>query len=664
MRQTALSLQLGAGSDQLKLIRLDAFEALSQAFSITLEVLSLGEIELLPSLGKPAAIEARLDGQHQRYFHGQMIDAEFVEELAGAGFVYRLVLAPVAHFHEQGSNYRIFQNKAVIEIVKTVLGECGISYEVKANTGSRMLAYCVQYGESDFSFVSRLLEEDGLYYYYEHAKAGHKLVICDKPGSHGDLAIGRLTYNPLSDSAAMTDSRDRSASVGTYVQSWNERASSGAEAKVTMRDFDFKKPKKARQSEATDKSAHPADEIEVYRWPGRYYEEGTGRTLSTVVLESRRAQRLRYEGTSHCAAIQIGFHVQLAKHPVDRFNRKYLVVRSRTVLANEQYRSGGGGTETFVEFTAIPNEVNFRAPIVTARPIARGPETALVTGPSGEEIHVDEFGRIKVQFHWDRHGRLDDKSSCWIRVSQTGGLGNIVIPRIGHEVLIDFINGNPDRPIVVGRVFNADHMPVYPLPANKTRALWRTKTYKRDTGDALSQAEALDTKHPGANELRFEDATGREELFVHAERDMNTRVRHNQSHHVGRDVEIKVGKNRRERVGKNETILIEGNRDEHVKGTEDIKVEKDRSVAIHSNDKLTVSKKITIHAGTEIEIVANNKITITVGGSSITLDPVSIKMATTMLKMDAKATAKLTSAMTNVEASAILTAKGGLVLIN
>ncbi|OYX96574.1 MAG: hypothetical protein B7Y74_00805, partial [Novosphingobium sp. 35-62-5] len=269
MRQTALALRLGNGAEQLKLVRLDAFEALSQNFAITLEVLSLDEIELLPNLGKPAAIESKLDGQLLRHFHGIVVDAEYVEEINGAGFVYRLVLAPAAQLHDQGSNYRIFQNKPVIEIIKSVLTDCGLAFEVKASSGTRQLAYCVQYGESDFDFVSRLMEEEGLYYYYQHSASAHTMVICDKPGCHVPMPTGAMTYNPLSDSAAMADSTSRGGSAGLFVQTWHERASTGGEARVTMRDYDFKEPSRPRSAEATDKGAHPLDEIEVYNWPGR-----------------------------------------------------------------------------------------------------------------------------------------------------------------------------------------------------------------------------------------------------------------------------------------------------------------------------------------------------------------------------------------------------------
>ncbi len=666
-RQTSLSLKLAGsgGGEPLKLVRLDAYEALSEPFMISIDVLSKSEIKLLDNIGKSAGLESLVDGQTQRYFHGVIIDGQFVDDLGGAGLLYRLNLSPASHFHEQGSNFRIFQKKSPVDIIKIILERCKIDFIIKASGGTRQLPYCVQYGESDFAFACRLMEEEGLYYFYEHKLSSHTLTICDKPGAHKEQPDSTLEYNPSSSTLNTSGSNERRiGSAGTFIQNWIERASSGAEQKVTLRDYDFKQPAKSREAEANDKGAHDHDDVEVYNWPGRFYDNDEGKALGTFLLESRRAQRLCYEGSGGLTGVQVGFTFTLQKHPVSRFNRKYLVIRCRTQTADEQFRSGVGSGETYSEFTCIHDDVQFRAPIVTPRPYVRGLETAVVTGPDDEEIYVDEYGRVKVQFHWDRVGKLNDESSCWIRVSQTGGLGNIILPRIGHEVLVDFVNGNPDRPIVVGRVFNATHKPVYTLPDHKTRALWRTKTYKQDTGSKLSGVEDLDTGAPGANELRFEDATGKEEVFVHAERDMNTRVRNDETHHVGKDVEIKVGKNRTETVGSNETITIKADRIEEVKGTETVTVTGDRSVTIKSNDSQDVTQKITIKAGTEIEICANTKITLKVGSSSITLDPTSIKISTTMLEMTGQATAKLAGALTNVEAQGILTAKGGLVMIN
>ena len=655
-RQTKLTLKIGSSGPKLELARLDAHEALSQPFAITIDVLSKGDIALLPNLGQPAVVECSIDGETVRHFHGVITDARFTEHLINGDELYSMTLAPATHFHEQGSNFRIFQGKQVIEIVKDVLTRCNIKFEVKASSGTRILAYCVQYGESDFGFVCRLMEEEGLYYYYKHGESAHTLIICDKTNCHQELPSGRLRFNPASASVVQTDSKTRPlAFKATFVQQWYEQASSGAEAKVTMRDYDFQKPAKPVETKADDAKAHDLDQIEVYRWPGRYYTEGDGGGLSNVLLESRRAQRLRYEAHSHFMGIQAGFTFALSEHPVGRFNRKYLIIACRTHLTGEHFISGMQGESGHVEFTSIPDDVQFRAPIVTPRPVVKGPETAVVTGPAGEEIHVDKYGRVKVQFHWDREGKLDDNSSCWIRVSQTGGLGNIITPRVGHEVLIDFINGNPDRPIIVGRVFNETHMPIYPLPEHKTKALWRTKTYKRDSGVPWPEAIDLDTGMPGANELRFEDKTGEEEVFIHAEKDMNTRIRNCETHNVGKNTDILIGKNRTEEVKKNETITIGGARKEDVAGTEDVTVTGDRTVKIKSNDKLEVTQDRSVKA-MNIKLEAGMSIKLICGASTIELGPASIKIKSPMLEID--------GLMTTVKGNATLTAKGGLVMIN
>jgi type VI secretion system secreted protein VgrG len=666
-RQTTLSLKIGGpGGPKPELVRLMADEGLSRPFAISLDVMSKSDIKLLDNLGLPAVIECSIDGQAVRHFHGIVTDGSYIEHMHDGHEMYRLTLSPATWFHEQGSNYRIYQGRQVIDIIKDVLDRCKIDYEVKAKIGKRVLAYCVQYGESDFAFVCRLMEEEGIYYYYRHSATKHQLVLCDSTNCHQELPAGRLRFNQSSQTHALTDSKVRLTGYkATFVQFWQERASSGAEAKVTMRDFDFQKPTKAVETKATEPKAHEQDEIEVYRWPGRYYVEDDGNALTNVLLESRRAQRLRYEGRSHFMGIQAGFTFSLAEHPVGRFNHKYLIIACRTRLTGEHFRSGMESSEGQVEFTAIPDDVPFRAPIVTPRPVPKGPETAVVTGPAGEEIHVDKYGRVKVQFHWDREGKLDDNSSCWIRVSQTGGLGNIITPRIGHEVLIDFINGNPDRPIIVGRVFNEAHMPVYPLPEHKTKALWRTKTYKRDCGVPHDDAASLETGMPGANEIRFEDKTGEEELFLHAEKDMNTRIRYCETHKVGKNADIYIGKNRTEEVCVNETITIGCDRLELVKGCEDVTVVGDRKVAIQSTDSLDVTQSLTIKAGTTIDISAETSITLSVGSSSIVIDQTSIKaMAAVLLDLQGQTNAKLSSPTTTIEGVGLLTATGAMVKIN
>lgn len=617
-----------------------------------MDVLStLGEIKLLPYLGKSVTVESQLDGVHQRYFHGIISDAHFLEDLDAKQFLYRFMLSPRAHFHEQGRNFRIFQDMSVIETIKEVLEGCKIVPYVSATTGTRKRAYCAQYGESDFAFASRLMEEDGLYYFYQHTESEHKLVICDGPSCHANLKLGDLHYSPNSAGIANVDSAARhSSKAGVYVQSWQEHVSSGAETKVTMRDFNFIEPQLALEASVTDERVHKKedlklkdDKIEHYGWPGRFYANETGDDLAKYLLESRRAQRRRFESSSQFTKIQPGYLFDLKGHPNSSYNKNYLVMNCHTSLADETFRSGAGGGETLVEFGVIPGDFQFRAPLVTRRPIVSGPETAVVTGPSGEEIHVDKYGRIKVHFHWDRLGKDDDTSSCWIRVAQTGGLGNIIIPRVGDEVLINFINGDPDRPIVVGRVFNESHMPHYELPEHKTRALWRSKTYKSSSGGTPPGAENLSSlPHSNrpvdqetemfGNELRFEDKAFEEHLVIYAELDLDTRVRNEETHLVGKDQFIDVGKN--------------------------------RTVTIKANDVLDVTDKITVTSGSEISITATSKITLTVGASSITIDASSIKISTPTLDMKGTATADLAAPMTTVKGDATLTLKGGMVLIN
>lgn len=658
-----IKLTLESGEDQLLPVRLDAFEAMSLPFKVSLDILStLGEIKLLPYLGKSVTVESQLDGVHQRYFHGIISDAHFLDDLDGKQFLYRFILSPRAHFHEQGRNFRIFQDMSVIDTIKQVLQDCKIEHEVSATTGLRKRTYCVQYGESDFAFVSRLMEEDGLYYYYKHTASEHKLVICDGPTCHTNLKLGVLNFSPTSAGAVNADSAARhSSQTKVYVQSWQEHVSSGAETKVTMRDFDFIQPQQPREASVTDERVHKKedlkfkdDKVEYYDWPGRFYEDAVGGDLAKYLLESRRAQRRRFESISQFTKIQPGHVFDLKGHLNTSYNKNYLIIHCHTSLADETLRSDMEGGETFVEFGVIPGDFQFRAPIVTRRPVVSGPETAVVTGPSEEEIHVDKYGRIKVHFHWDRVGKDDDTSSCWIRVAQTGGLGNIIIPRVGDEVLINFINGDPDRPIVVGRVFNESHMPYYGLPKHKTRALWRSKTYKRTSGGPWGDAKSLrslphakrpvDDELDGTpmfgNEIRFEDEEQKEHVVVYAERDMDTRIRNDETRLVGNDEFVDIGHD--------ETYDI-GN---------------DRTVTIHANDVLDVTDKITVTSGTEISITAKTKITLTVGSSSITIEPSSIKISTPTLDMKGAAKADLASPMTTIKGDGVLTAQGGIVKIN
>ncbi|MFS0738582.1 type VI secretion system tip protein TssI/VgrG [Sphingomonas sp. 1P06PA] len=630
-RQTSLTIDLG--DEQILLERVEAIESLGRPFVITIDLFSeLGELDILPHLGKPASVAIHEDDVLLRHFHGIVVEGEYLSEQT-AGFHYRLVLRPWTHLLSQNRNYAIHQDKDALAVIRETLVPYGFAHidYAGAKAKLRKREYTVQYGESDFAFISRLLEEEGIYYYFEHAAGRHTLMLCDAPQVHSAGKPAVLTYNPTSGSVGNADSAARSDSgASKFLQRWQERVVTGAEQKVTMRDFDFEKPQRPVEVNHPEKQAHPLDALEVYQWPGNYVQEGDGKRLATMLLESRRAGRQTYSSETQLASLVAGYKFTLQDHPNDRFNTEYLVTRTHHVIATEIHRSGGSAGEHVVHFEAIRADTRWHSPITTPRPVVRGPETAIVTGPRGETIHCDKYGRVKVRFHWDRAKTEGQVSTCWIRVSQTGGLGNLILPRVGHEVVVEFLDGDPDRPLVMGRVFNGAQMPVYGLPANKTRMLWRSLTYG-DQGP-YAGAEALDVPAQPANEIRFEDNGGKEEFFMYASRDMNTRVRYKEAHHVGHDQDVKVGNSRK--------------------------------VKIRETDTLDVGKWIKVDAGTSITMTAQTSIKLICGDSSLELTPAGITVKSVMYKNSASGMSEIKAPMTTIKGDGMLILKGGMTMIN
>lgn len=640
-RQTKLSIDLGG--EQVSIRRVEASEALGRPFSISIDIVAAhSEIDLLPHLGKSAGVTITEEGDLLRYFSGIVVEGEYLAQRHD-GYHYRLSLRPWTFFMAHNIDFRIFQQKSVVDIAKVIFGKYAaakVDYgKLKRNRPPR--EYCVQYGESDFTFISRLFEEEGIYYYYDHKAQGHEMVLCEAPASHVPGKPAELTYNQLADSVRNAASTAFAGAKKEYINHWVERVSTGGEAKVTLRDFNFTKAERPLEISVDAKSDHPLDANELYNFPGRYQTKAVGEPIGQSVLDALRANRQVFSGESQALGISCGRTLKLAEHQQGRFNREYMITRTHHVTSVEVERSGGGGEGSTVFVEAVPADVQWHVQPTVPRPAVKGPETAIITGPASEEIFTDEYGRVKVRFHWDRSGSPGEASTCWIRVSQTGGLGNIILPRVGHEVIVDFLHGDPDRPIVVGRVFNSQNMPVYKLPDNKTKALWRTQSYKSNTSSSLPGAEGMDLADPRANELRFEDMDGKEEVFLHAERDMKTRIRYQESHHVGLDQEQKIGRDRSEYVKRNDTVKIDGA----------------RKVAIKETDALEVEKSIKIKSGTEITISAEAKITLKVGGSSIVIDQGGIKITGTAT-LDAK------SPMTTVKGDGMLTLKGGMTFIN
>lgn len=657
-RETRLDIDLG--EEKVDFVTMMASEAMSQPFVCNLHVASpYGELELAPHLGKPVGLTIYEDDDVARYFNGTLTQAEYVRESAD-GFIYTLTLNSFLYFLDSRINFSIFQDLNVIDIIKNTFSTAGITdFEFRTSETYETYEYCVQYGESDFKFISRLMEQEGLYYFFEHHADKHVMVIIDRSSNHENGKNGELAFNPT---AEVSQSYRVASDWGDkhYLKRWSENVSSAGDQTVTLADFDFKKPTKPIIGTKSEQSSHDNDKEEHYLYPGIFNSKMRADHLSQIRIEELRANRQFFEAETTSKGICVGTRITVSNHPNDRYNDEYLVISSTHMLQTQSYRSGTGANDADTTlFVAIPFKVQFRAARKTKKPKVIGLESAIVTGPKSETIYTDEYGRVKVRFHWDRSGSNGEHSTCWIRVSQTGGLGNIILPRIGHEVLVSFLNGDPDRPVITGRVFNAENMPVYGLPENKTVALWRTKTYGEEGN--YPETEKLDTQVALANEIRFEDKGGSEEVFVHAQRDMNTRVRFDSSQHVGHDQDLKVGHDRQRYVKNDEKVSIDGNKT--------YILEKNESNTIKSGNRKTTLKKgsdsLSIKSGNmdikvdkgKISIEAMQSIELKVGQTVLKLTPVEATLDSTMIKIKGKA-------MTNVEAGGILTEKGALIKIN
>lgn len=649
-------MSIDLGDEQVELERIDSMETLSSPFTITVDIFSPLEIDIQPHLGKPCGLKVSEDGELRRHFHGLVISGEYLDE-SPTGHRYRLVLKPWSFFLAQGRSMAIFQDLTAQDIIKQVFQNAGLSdFEFKLSGTPRPRSYCVQYQESDFAFASRLMEEEGWYYFFRHSADSHVMVICDAPSSHTAGNPPGITYAPNSVSVFSADSGERASQGKFYLQSWHERVSTQAGSKVTVRDWDFRAPNRFVEAKSESEGQHERDDREIYVYPGRFYHESIdpsqvethGGERSDTMLAGARAQRRVFTGASQSAGLSTGFKVSVSNHHVGRMNGDYLITSAYHSITAESYRSGESPREASfnVRFEAIPAETRFHPPQSTPRPMVQGLETGIVAGPAGEEIYTDKYGRVKVRFHWDRGPTPGESATCWIRVSQTGGLGNLILPRVGHEVLVDFLGGDPDRPVVVGRVFNANHMPIYDLPGNKTRALWRTKRYG-ETGD-YPNAQPLDSGAPGANEIRFEDKGGAEEIYVHAERDMNTRIRLAETHHVGQDQTVNVGHDRTRGVVNDETVEIGNNQNLTIVAQRHSKVGKDDIIDVTQSFKLT----------------ANTSIVLQVGNSKIEMKPGSISVTSPVIEVNGNSSVTMNSPETSVDGKGTLTLTGGLVKIN
>jgi type VI secretion system secreted protein VgrG len=619
--------------DVLLLQRLSGAEQLSGLFEFTLDLLS--ENHLITAnqvLGKSFTVRADLQNENTRHFNGLAVGFSHTGGHLGLSS-YRVVLRPWLWFLTRTADCRIFQDQTVPDIIMSVFRDHGFT-DITNSLSQTYAAreYCVQYRETSFNFVSRLMETEGIYYYFTHAEGKHTLVLADGYGAHSaNPGYKDVPYYPPDEFGRRETENLDNWSVSLEIPS----------GKYVHTDYNFTTPRTGMASNSANILPYGHADGEVYDYPGDYAAPDDGEGLARIRIEELQAQYELFHGHGDVRGLSPGALFTLDEHPVSSYNQQYLVTKATYVAVAASYTGSADDGDSFVcEIEATKSSLTFRAPRKTPRPVVRGPQTAFVVGKAGEEIWTDEHGRVKVQFHWDRVGTKDENSSCWLRVAQLWAgksWGAMFVPRIGHEVIVDFLEGDPDRPIVTGRVYNGDNKAPYALPAKATVSTIMSNTSKGGGG---------------SNELRFEDDKGNEEIFMHAQKDFNTVVENDDTLKVKHDQTIEIENDRTETVKTgNETVTIkQGN----------------RSVTVSTgNDKLTVSAgnyTIDVSAG-KMSVTAAQAIELTVGGSSIKIEPSQVTISSVMVKIAGQAQTEVSGAMTKISGSGMVQVSGGIIMI-
>jgi type VI secretion system secreted protein VgrG len=499
-------------------------ERLSSLFEFRVELVSSSaSLDLKSLLGKSLSMQVQLEAGGDRYLDGQVVSFEFCgrETSTSRSYIYAATLRPWLWYLTLNSDCRIFQDMTVVEIVQQVLAKYGFPVQTRLAATYRQWSYCVQYQESDFAFVSRLMEHEGIYYYFKHEKGQHTLVLADDTSGHDTLpGFATLPYQ-APDRIALPEDEG--------VDRWyaTERLRPG---RYVVSDYDFRKPKADLQHVRANPIHADHGAYEKYDWQGGYINVGDGDHYAQVRLEAEQTDTQTATAHTTLRAIAPGYLFTLTNCPRASENREYLIVGVDYRLQEGGYATGSSESHYDFNFLVQPTSLAWRAPCATPIPKATGPQTAVVVGPSGEQIWTDQYGRVKLQFRWDRYGKRDENSSCWVRVSDAwagSGYGGIFIPRIGQEVVVDFLNGCLDRPLITGRVYNADQMPPFNLPASATQSGVLTRTPGGSTSNA--------------NMFRFEDKQGSEQVKLHAERNFDVSVEQSTSHSSGQRHTISVG---------------------------------------------------------------------------------------------------------------------------
>jgi len=595
-----LSVDTPLGKDVLLLQELTGYEGISRMFSYDLNLLAYdnNSISFKSIVGQKVSLTLQLpDGSH-RYISGyvsRFTQGETDERLFTH---YHAQVVPWLWFLTREADCKIFQNLAVPDIISQVFNAFSFKdFRLGLKNSYPQLEYCVQYRETSFNFVSRLMEEFGIFYYFDHTTQGkHTMVLADQssnlPACIGspisyDLRVGGLTDPEVIDNWH----------VGQEVRT----------GKYTVTDYNFITPSTsllANDPTVVDLAA--SQPLELYDYPGLHTTKDQGDTVAKVRMQEEEAAYMVVSGAGNARGLMSGFSFELKNHYRSDQNANYVTTEVRHFAsAGQTYTSAGteGGEVYSNHFSCIPTSVTYRPPRITPKPFVQGPQPALVVGKAGEEIWVDKYGRVTVQFYWDRLGKKNENSSCWIRVSQPwagGNWGAMWIPRMGQEVLVDFLEGDPDRPVIIGRVYNADQMPPYTLPDYQTRSTFMSRSSKGG-GSA------------NYNEFRFEDLKGQEQIFMNAEKDMDLRVENDSREFIGANRHLIVTSNQQEQIQADKHLHVQGNHFEKIESNMSLQVVGNQMESVTGNKSLNVTgdQKESVTGNVSLSVTGNQSESVT-----------------------------------------------------
>ncbi|MDO6706069.1 type VI secretion system Vgr family protein [Photobacterium sp. 1_MG-2023] len=682
--------------------RVESFEVeerLFQPFEVKVSLLSRDADIALDELVRKAGV-LKLFGQGSdvsRYFHGIVKEVSF--KGSGRQFSrYELVLVPDLWFLTQREDCRIFQDLTINEIIESVLEEANVTaFRMLADAGEKQ-EYILQYRETDLEFIHRLMAQHGLWYFFDHSETGHELVIVDKNELISELVSTpeNATLVPDASEHAILYHGDAGGVPDRehiFDADFATRVHTGA---VSQTDYNYLTPKTRLMADVPESDeAEAYTDLAVYRYPGRYQQQPHGKQQADYRLSAHKVSGTELNAVGCVMRFIPGYSFVMESHPRQSLNRDFILLQVKHYGRDPQVHAeerSGEPTTYHNEFIAFPADMTYRAPAQKA-PVVEGPQTAVVVGPANEEIYTDNLGRVKVQFHWDRLGGMDEHSTCWVRVSQTlagPNWGSVFLPRIGHEVVVTFLEGDPDQPLVTGSVYHGLHRPPYDLPLKKTRTTIRSKTHKGE----------------GYNEISLDDETNQEELYLRAQKDMSVKVLNDRFEQIGNDDTLTVARHKTNEIGQNQLETIKGNKTTEVKGTftetvdgdvtvnynsneavtvvknSDLKINQNRTTEIGKNDELEVmeNQTITIHGARQTQVDKDNNLnvegnsTLTVTGNVtsdsksttqiISKEKIVLKAGSSQIVLNSDGSIQITGTSISINGSDKVVVQGGKVSVN